>query len=69
MSNDIIDRAQATLSIDLKDTNLAEIIYSAIKPETESVPSDRAITQLVRNEKHLIITINELISCLDFRKS
>ena len=58
MTGDRIVTAQATLTIDLEDSNLADILYSAIKPETESVPSDRATASLSKKDSRLTISIN-----------
>ncbi|MCK5150226.1 MAG: hypothetical protein KAQ65_00235 [Candidatus Thorarchaeota archaeon] len=58
MTGDRIVTAQATLTIDLEDSTLAEILYSAIKPETESVPSDRATASLSKKDGRLTISIN-----------
>jgi tRNA threonylcarbamoyladenosine modification (KEOPS) complex Pcc1 subunit len=57
MTKNRIERAQAILSIDL-DSILVDILYSAIKPETESVPSDRATTNLTKKDNQLTVTIN-----------
>ncbi len=57
MTDERIARAQATLSINL-DPELIDIIFSAIQPETESVPSDRAITHLSKTNEQLIVTID-----------
>ena len=58
MTGDRIMNAQATLVIDLEDSKLVDILYSAIKPETESVPSDRAAANLTRKGGQLTISIN-----------
>ena len=53
MTGDRIVTAQATLTIDLEDSTLAEILYSAIKPETES-----ATASLSKKDGRLTISIN-----------
>ncbi len=58
MTDDRIVTAQATLAIDLESSSLADILYSAIKPETESVPSDRATVSLSKKDDRLTISIN-----------
>ena len=58
MTDDRIIKAQASLVINLDDSNLVEVLYSAIKPETESVPSDRAAAHLTKEGNQLRISID-----------
>ncbi len=57
MSNLEINSGRATLEIDLETPEIAEIIFEALIPETESVPSERATTKLSLDNSKLIIHI------------
>ena len=57
MSNLEIISGQATLEIDLETPEVAEIIFEALIPETESIPSERATTRLSLDGSKLTIHI------------
>ncbi len=57
MSNLEIIKGQATLEIDLGTHEVAEIIFEALIPETESIPSERATTRLTLDGSKLVIQI------------
>ncbi|MHA1906200.1 MAG: KEOPS complex subunit Pcc1 [Candidatus Thorarchaeota archaeon] len=58
MIDDRIVKAQASLLIDVDDSKLVDVLYSAIKPETESVSSDRATAHLTKEGNQLQISID-----------
>ena len=58
MTDNRIEKATATLTLDLEDSHMIEILFSALKPETESVPSDRATTHILKDKNQLTINID-----------
>ena len=58
MKNPEIIGGQTTIELDMGSTELASIIYTALLPETKSIPSDRAITQVSSKGSKIIIQID-----------
>ena len=50
-------KGNSTLMIPLESEELAKILYSALLPETESIPSERATTSISVQGSSLIIEI------------
>ena len=53
----MIEHGRATIEIPLESKELAETIRSALDPETNSAPSDRARVELVVRDTVLVIEI------------
>ena len=55
-------KGNSTLEIPLESEQLANILYTALLPETESIPSDRATTSVSVKGSSLVveITANDL---------
>ena len=56
MSSDIIS-GKSVIEIPLESKKTAEILLAALKPETQSGPSDRAITKLTIKDEVLVIEV------------
>ncbi|MBN2229477.1 MAG: hypothetical protein JW779_07755 [Candidatus Thorarchaeota archaeon] len=50
-------KGRTVLEIPLESNQVAKILYSALVPETESIPSDRATTMVSVKGKSLLIEI------------
>jgi len=50
-------KGNSTLEIPLESEELAKILYSALLPETESIPSERATTNVSVKGSSLIVEI------------
>ncbi len=57
MNSERITNGHAILEIELGTPETVNILYSALEPETVSVPSDRAQAMLSKKGNQLIITI------------
>lgn len=51
-------KGNSVIEIPLNSERIAKIIYSALLPETESIPSDRATSSVSVKGSSLIIEIN-----------
>ena len=58
MSNERVTNGQAILEINLGSPEMVDILYTALEPETVSVPSDRAQATLSKKDSQLVITID-----------
>ena len=56
-SPDII-KGTTTIELDMGTSELADIIFAALLPETKSIPSDRAITRVSSNGSKIILHID-----------
>lgn len=54
----MINHGRAVLEIPLESEGLAELIRSAIEPETDSAPSDRARTEVSVRGSILVIRVS-----------
>ena len=57
MSTEYNQPGISTLEVEIGDPDLVDILYKALRPETLSVPSDRARVTLMKKDGFLIITI------------
>ena len=50
--------ARATIRIEFPDENRAEIVFKALKPETETSPTQRSKVEIKRDEKTILLRFN-----------